>query len=66
MGYEERPSTVRQRILYFVIVWALVGPLFYRLAFGIGWYVLVPIAALAWLTWDYIRKGEMAESFKDA
>jgi hypothetical protein len=62
MGYEERPATVRQRIFYFVIVWAVVGPLFYWLAFSIGWYVLVLVAALVWLTWDYVRKGEMLKS----
>ena len=33
-----------------------------RLAFSIGWYVLVLVAALVWLTWDYVRKGEMLKS----
>lgn len=60
----EKDITKRTRMIILVAVWVVAVPLFFGL-WQISWWVaLIGIAACAWGTWDYAKKGDMFGSMK--
>ena len=58
---EERELPRNQRIVVSVFIWLIVGPLCFGMFFW-AWPLGIASTAVAiWTTWDYIRKGGMAE-----
>jgi hypothetical protein len=55
----ERPITRRTRVVIVALLWAVGIPLFVGLWFWFGWWVLLLVAASAWATVDYVRRGDM-------
>ena len=61
MSGNERSLARNQRIVLSAVIWLVVGPLivgFFYLAWPLGILLLV---LASWTTWDYIRKGGMAD-----
>ncbi len=56
--YEEKPAPRQGRIGWAVVAWILFfGPFTVLLFFWMGWWTLIPLVALTWMTYDYVRRG---------
>ena len=68
MGYNpnpERSMTRRQRTIIVAVCWAIAIPIFI-VAWELWWGVILVAALLGlWLSWDYIKKGGMADSVEN-
>jgi hypothetical protein len=53
----EKDITKRGRIVIVAVLWAVGIPLFVGLWLLSWWIALIGIAACAWGTWDYVKKG---------
>ncbi len=65
MGTAERSLTRNQRILVSGVIWLFVGPLVVGFFFMSFWFGLVLLGVAGWTTYDYIRKGGMADTVVD-
>lgn len=61
MTKSERSFTRGQRIVLSGVIWLLVGPLIIAFFFMSWVFGLLMLAMAAWVTYDYIRKGGMAD-----
>ena len=62
MPYEERPATRRRRIGWAIVAWVLFfGPFTVLMFLWLRWWALIPLAALAWMTYDYVRRGPVED-----
>jgi len=65
MSTEERSLTRNQRIAVSAGIWVLVGPLVVAFFFMSIWFGLILLAVAGWTTYDYIRKGGLADTVVD-
>ena len=65
MQYQEKPASRRGRIGWAVAAWVvLFGPFTVAMFLWFGWWALIPLVALAWMTYDYVRRGPV-EGWED-
>ncbi|MEN8115249.1 MAG: hypothetical protein ABFS21_12775 [Actinomycetota bacterium] len=61
MGKSEKSFTRNQRIVLSGAIWLVIGPLIIGFLFMSWVFGLLMLAIAAWTTWDYIRRGGMAD-----
>ena len=64
--YEERPTTMRGRIIWTVAAWVVVGPVLLLLAFVLTWWSAIVIVPAVLATRSYLRSGGMFEAVEGA
>ena len=65
MAGDMQPLKRRGRIIVSILAWLIIGPLCW--GFGqMAWWLGVGLAVLLlWVTYDYIRKGDMAGNIEE-
>lgn len=62
MPYVERPATKLGRIGWLLLAWALLfGPFTVAMFFWFGWWALIVLAALIWMSDDYLKRGAVKD-----
>jgi hypothetical protein len=62
MPYEEKPSTRRNRVVIAGLMWLVLILFFVGLGFLLGWLSLLFTVGSVWLTYDYVRRGSIANA----
>jgi hypothetical protein len=60
-GRDVGPVSKRTRVVRLIVAWVFGVPFMIVMWAWLGWFSLILLAGMLWLSWDYYRRGEVVE-----